>query len=48
MSSSAIGSVDSVEQKIHVTLSREEIQNSPAVEEANIALVETLPTVWIL
>lgn len=48
VSSSAIRSVDSVEQKIHVALSRDEIKNSPSVEEANIALVETLPTVWLM
>src|SRR5688572_23669494 len=48
VSSSAIGRIDSVEQKIHVSLSRDEIQNSPSIEEANIELVETLPTVWIM
>jgi hypothetical protein len=33
---------------IRVKLTREDIQNSPSVETADIELIETLPAVWIL
>lgn len=48
ISAAAITSVDSVKQEIHVGLSREEIKDGPSVEAADIPLVETLPTVWIM
>ena len=40
--------VDAPEQTITVALTREQIRQSPSVESADIALIETLPTIWIL
>lgn len=48
VSPSAIESVDSPEQRIHVRLTRDQIEHSPSLESANIELIETLPPVLIL
>jgi hypothetical protein len=48
VSTGVIDVVDSVKQRITVRLTREQIQKSPSVDTADIALVETLPTIWIM
>jgi PRC-barrel domain len=48
VSTSALDLVDSVKRRITVRLTREQIQKSPSVDTADIALVETLPTIWIM
>jgi hypothetical protein len=48
ISGAAIERVDPVKQEIYVALSRQEIKNGPSIEAADIPLVETLPTVWIM
>jgi sporulation protein YlmC with PRC-barrel domain len=48
VSTGVLGAVDSVRQQITVQLTREQIQASPSVDTADIALVETLPTIWIM
>ena len=45
---STLTSVDAVNRKIQVALTREAIENSPSVEAADIDPAETLPTIWIL
>jgi hypothetical protein len=40
--SSAVEKVDSPNKKIHLRLTREEVQGSPLVETADIELIETL------
>jgi hypothetical protein len=45
---SAIAAVDAPNQKIRVTLSRDEIKRSPSVATADIELIETQPSVLIL
>ena len=39
----AIERIDSPNKQIHVTLSRDEIKDSPSVDTAEIELIETLP-----
>jgi PRC-barrel domain len=41
----AVTKVDSPEKKVHVRLTREEVKNSPALDTAEIELIETLPPV---
>ena len=48
VSPSVVKNVDAPEQTITVALTREQIRQSPSVESADIALIETLPTIWIL
>ena len=48
ISAGVLEAVDSPGKKIHVKLSRDQIERSPSVETANIELIETLPTVWII
>jgi hypothetical protein len=48
ISPTTIESVDVVKQRIHVGLSREQIRSGPSVELADVPIVETLPTVWIM
>jgi hypothetical protein len=48
LSSTTIERVDPVKQLIHVSLSREQIKNGPSVGLADVPIVETLPTVWIM
>ncbi|HEY3160755.1 MAG TPA: PRC-barrel domain-containing protein [Vicinamibacterales bacterium] len=46
--SSAVASIDSPNEKIHVGLSRDAIKRSPSVSTADIELIETLPSVLII
>ena len=48
ISATSLHSIDSVNRRIHVKLSREEIKNSPSVEAADIDQYEKLPTIWII
>jgi hypothetical protein len=48
ISSAMVDSIDSPKEEIRVRLTRVQIENSPSVETAEIELVETLPSVWIL
>jgi len=48
ISSTVVESVDSPNGEIRVRLSRDQIERSPSVETAEIELVETLPSVFIL
>jgi hypothetical protein len=41
----AIERVDSPEKKIHVKMTREEVQNGRSLDSADIELIETLPPV---
>lgn len=48
VSAPAIEKIDSPEKNIHLKLTRDQIQNSPSVEAANIELIETLPSLVII
>jgi len=48
ISAAAIERVDPVKQEIYVALTREAVKGGPSIEAAEIPLVETLPTVWIM
>jgi PRC-barrel domain len=48
ISTAAVEKVDSPNQKIFVTLKRDEIERSPSLDTANIELVETLSAIWIM
>jgi hypothetical protein len=48
ISSSVVSVVDSPDRKIRVTMTRAEIERSPSVDTADIELIETVPSVWIL
>jgi hypothetical protein len=48
VSPSAIEKIDSPDQRIHVRLTKDQIEHSPSVDSANIELIETLPPVLIL
>jgi len=47
IAASAIARIDSPARKIHVTLTREAIQNGPSIETAAIDPAETAPALWI-
>ena len=48
ISSAMIESIDSPAEKIRVKLSRDQVEQSPSVDTAEIELVETLPSVFII
>jgi hypothetical protein len=48
ISAAVVERIDSPNEEIRVKLSRQQIEASPSVETAEIELVETLPSVWIL
>jgi hypothetical protein len=48
ISSTVVTSVDSPREEVQVRLTRDQIEQSPSVDTAEIELVETLPSVWIL
>jgi hypothetical protein len=48
ISPSAILNVDSAGKEIRVSLTRDQITRSPSVDTANIELIETMPSAWIL
>ena len=48
VSAPAIAKIDSPEKKIHLTLTRDQIEQSPSVEAANIELIETMPSLMIV
>ena len=44
----AIEKIDSPEKTIHLRLTADQIKASPSMETADIELIETIPTVWLL
>ena len=48
ISPTVVSRIDSGGSKVHVSLSREEIRRSSSIDSADIALAETLPTIWII
>jgi len=44
---SMVVKLDSPEKLIYVKLTREQIEQGPSVESAQIELIETLPAVWL-
>jgi hypothetical protein len=48
ISSSCIQKIDAEVKEIRVTLTRAEIERSPSVDTADIELIETMPSAWIL
>jgi hypothetical protein len=43
-----VTAVDPVNRQIDVSMTREQIKASPSMDTADIPLVETLPTIWIM
>jgi hypothetical protein len=48
ISTALVESIDSPKEEIRVRMTRDQIEHGPSVETAEIELVETLPSVWIL
>jgi hypothetical protein len=48
ISAAVVATVDSAARKIHVRLTRDQIERSPSIDTADIDLEETLPSIWIL
>ena len=48
ISPAVVTTVDSAFGKVNVSLTRDQIKSSPSIERADIALAETLPTLWII
>ena len=48
IATSALATVDAGARKVLVALTRDQVKAGPSIESADIALVETLPTVWIM
>lgn len=48
VSAAGIEKIDSPEKKIHLRLTQHQIRNSPSMGMANIELIETLPTIFIM
>ena len=43
-----VSAVDSSSRKMRVQLTRAQLKDSPSIDEADIDLDETLPSIWIL
>ncbi len=48
VSPAVVRGVDPAEQRIDIALTREQVRNSPSVESADIPLMETQPSIWII
>jgi hypothetical protein len=48
VSSAVVTAIDWPEAKIHVSLTRDAIKNSPSVETADVNPAENAPTLWIM
>lgn len=48
ISSSVVDAVDAPNKEIRVRMTRGDIERGPSVETANIELIETMPSVWII
>jgi PRC-barrel domain protein len=48
ISPAVVETIDSPKEEIRVRLTRDEIERSPSVETAQIELIETMPSVFIL
>ena len=48
ISPSVVANIDSPASRINVTLTRDQVKNSPSVENADLVLEENLPTIWIM
>jgi hypothetical protein len=48
ISPTVVTRIDSFGSKMYVSLTREDIKRSPSIDSADIAIAETLPTVWIM
>jgi hypothetical protein len=48
ISAALITGVDSTARKINVQLTRDQVEQSPSIDVADIDVEETLPSVWIL
>lgn len=48
VSPDVIVGIDPVEQVIALSISREQVQEGPSLEAADIPLAERLPTIWIM
>jgi hypothetical protein len=48
ISTAVVDKLDSPNQKIHVKLTREQIEKGPSSESAQIELIETVPSIWII
>ena len=48
INTSAVEELDSPGKQIRVRLSRDQIKEGPSVDDANIELIETQPSIWII
>ena len=48
VSPQVVACVDAEHERIDVTLTRDQIEHSKSIDNADIALAETLPTIWIM
>lgn len=48
ISADVVTAIDSAAKKIHVKLTRDQVERSPSIDVADIDLEETLPSIWIL
>jgi hypothetical protein len=48
ISPTVVSEIDPGNSAMNVSLTREQIKASPSISSADIALAETLPTVWIM
>jgi hypothetical protein len=48
ISTAVVDRLDSPNQEIHVSLTREQIEKGPSSESAQIELIETMPSIWII
>ena len=48
VSPQVVASLDSERERIEVAMTRDQIEHSKSIDTADIALDETLPTIWIM
>jgi hypothetical protein len=48
VSSAVVASIDPVEQRIDLSMSRDQVRAGPSLDAADIPLAERLPAIWIM
>jgi hypothetical protein len=48
VSTDVISRIDPVEQRIDLSISRDQVRAGPSLDAADIPLAERLPTIWIM
>jgi len=48
ISPTVITAIDAAKQRVDTSLTREQVKASPSIDSAEIEVIETLPSIWIM